>query len=133
MSNDKVNGAEAPQEKKLSPSEKAYADACMALTIQCARLIEAELPGITAANDGMANMLCYVVSAARQREIEIRALVELLDKQKIVTTDEWLNKAAVLGNKYADMMSPQLDAAEEEAKRPKLAIATGHVPRNRKA
>lgn len=118
-----VNGNEADTaiERNISASQKAYESACMNLTSACSMLVSAECPNMP---PQLGNMLVYLVSATRLREVELQALLELQIAGGAASKDQWMDKTAALAERYVEAMCAKLEAA------PKLVIATGNVKRN---
>jgi hypothetical protein len=120
-----VNG-NAPDEsaiddRKVSASQQAYESAARNLTSACSMLVAAECPNMP---PQLGNMLVYLVSAARLREVELAAIVELQIAGGIASKDQWMDKTAALAERYTQAMCQKLEDA------PKLVIATGNVKRN---
>jgi adenine deaminase len=127
MEDQPVNGKE-PHESavaEMSPTQRAYIDSIHAVTIACSEMVSMSCPGLPQ-HLGLA--LIKLNADAKMREVEMQALVELLETAKIITKDEWLNKSAAMAEKYAVAIQGHLAQVRKDAA-PQLAIATTIPPR----
>jgi hypothetical protein len=113
----------APRE--ASPTERAYIEMQASLQNVCFRALAREFGGMPALLQNLAG----IVAAQKSREVEILALVGMLDEAKVLSRDQWMNRAATIGEKYARGVAKQL----ADASAPRIAIATslnGRGPSN---